>query len=101
MKATDLLLDADYDLVFADGDLMAGESDAQHIDLLLQTSPGDWRADPLAGIALVRYLKSPYGQGQAAALSREVTIQLERDGYRVLDLNLADLSRATLNAERP
>ena len=39
MNATDLLLTADYDLaITADGDLAAGESDSQHISLLLLTS---------------------------------------------------------------
>ena len=39
MTATDLLLTADYDLAFTEaGDLAAGESDAQHLNLLLLTS---------------------------------------------------------------
>jgi hypothetical protein len=102
MKANDLLLDATYDLAIGPGgDLLVGESDAQHLDLLLQTFPGEWRADPLVGIGLVRYLNSPYGPAQAAAFGREVTIQLVRDGYRVLALNVADLVAITLNAERP
>jgi hypothetical protein len=100
--ATDLLLDENYDLAFSPGgDLAVGESDAQHIDLLLRTSQGEWRATPLVGIGLLRYLLSPYGPAQAGALSREVGVQLVQDGYQVLELDLADLSTATINAERP
>lgn len=102
MKALDLLLDDGYDLAIGpDGDLLVGESDAQHLDLLLQTSAGDWRADPLVGIGLIRYLNGPHGLAQAAAFGREVTIQLVRDGYRVLALNVTDLANISINAERP
>lgn len=100
--ATDLLLDDNYDLALTpDGDLAVGPSDSQHIDLLLCTSQGEWRAAALVGIGLRRYLLSPYGPQQAAALSREVSVQLAQDGYQVLALDLRDLSAATLNAERP
>lgn len=101
MKATDLLLDTDDDLLVERGDFVVGESDAQHLDLLLRTTQGDWRADPLVGVGLLRYLKAPYGPAQAAPLTREVAIQLERDGYQVLELDLRDLADSTINAERP
>lgn len=100
--ATDLLLDDSGDLaISAAGDLLAGESDQQHVELLLRTSQGEWRQSPLVGIGLVRYLLAPYGSLQAAALSREVAVQLEQDGYQVLQLDLQDLSAAIINAERP
>ena len=102
MPATDLLLDANYDLAFTEaGDVAVGESDGQHLALLQLTSPGEWRADPLVGIGLRRYLNAPYGPAQAAALQREFSIQLIRDGYQVLELNLSDLGAARLNAVRP
>ncbi|MBO2009163.1 hypothetical protein [Hymenobacter negativus] len=100
--ATDLLLAPDYDLAFTDaGDLAVGASDAQHLALLQLTNQGEWRQAPLVGIGLQRYLAAPYGPVQAAALQREFTIQLTRDGYQVLTLDLADLSAARLNAVRP
>jgi len=100
--ATDLLLDTSYDLAITDdGDLAVGASDAQHISLLLLTNQGEWRADPLVGIGLRRYQSAPYGRAQAQALQREVNVQLERDGYQVLENELADLSAAKLNAVRP
>ena len=101
MQATDLLLAADYDLAFADGDIAVGASDGQHLNLLLLTSPGEWKADPVAGIGLRRYQNAPLGAAETAALQREVTIQLTRDGYQLLALDLSDLSAATLNAVRP
>ena len=102
MPATDLLLAADYDLAFTDaGDIAMGESDGQHLNLLLLTSAGEWKADPLAGIGLRRYQNAPLGPAETAALQREVGIQLTRDGYQVLELDLSDLSAAVLNAVRP
>lgn len=102
MLATDLLLTADYDLAFTEaGDVAVGESDGQHLALLQLTNQGEWREDPLVGIGLQRYLNAPYGPVQVAALQREYTIQLTRDGYQVLELNLSDLSAAVLNAVRP
>ena len=100
MKATDILLDANYDLAIERGDLVTGESDAQHLELLLQTNQGEWRQDPLVGVGLSRYLSSPYGPQQAAELTRTLSIQLERDGYSILELDLAELSSALINAER-
>lgn len=97
---TDLLLTADYDLAFAGGDLAVGESDGQHLGLLMLSSPGEWRTNPLVGIGLRRYQNAPLGPAQVAELQREVTIQLVRDGYQVLDLNLSNLQAAVINAVR-
>ena len=102
MIATDLLLGADYDLAFTEaGDLAMGASDGQHLALLQLTNQGEWRADPLVGIGLARYLNAPYGPVQVAQLQREFTIQLTRDGYQVLELDLSDMEAARINAVRP
>ena len=100
MQATDILL-ADYDLAFVDGDIAVGASDGQHLNLLLLSSPGEWRADPLVGVGLRRYQNAPLGPAETAALQREVAVQLERDGYQVLENNLSNLAAARLNAIRP
>ncbi|MCB2379792.1 hypothetical protein LGH70_19505 [Hymenobacter sp. BT635] len=101
MKSLDILLDESFDLaVSAQGDFVLGESEAQHVDLLLQSRQGDWRENPLVGVGIARYLKAPYGPAQAAVLGREISVQLERDGLQVLELDVADLSDFKLNAER-
>lgn len=102
MKATDLLLTADYDLAFTEaGDLAVGASDSQHLGLLLLTAQGEWRADPLVGIGLRQYQNAPLGPAETAGLQREVAIQLTRDGYQVLENDLSNLAAARLNAVRP
>ena len=100
--ATDLLLTTDYDLAFTDaGDLAVGESDGQHLSLLLLSSPGEWRASPLVGVGLRAYQSAPLGPAQVAALQRLVNIQLTRDGFQVLENDLSNLAAARLNAVRP
>lgn len=100
--ATDLLLTTDYDLAITEGgDLAVGASDGQHLALLLLNGQGDWRADPLLGIGLRRYQNAPLGPAEAAALNREAAIQLTRDGYQVLELDLSNLGAARINAVRP
>jgi hypothetical protein len=102
MRATDILLDENYDLAFTPaGDVAVGESDGQHLSLLLLAAQGEWRADPLVGVGLRRYQSAPYGPAQAQALQREVAVQLERDGYQVLENDLSNLAAARLNAVRP
>ncbi len=98
--ATDLLLD-DYDLAFTEaGDLAVGASDSQHVGLLLLTHPGEWREHPTVGVGLREWQSGPLGAAQAAALQREVAVQLGLDGYEILENDLRDLSAARLNAVR-
>ena len=101
MQATDLLLTPDYDLAFTEaGDVAVGASDAQHVGLLLLTNAGEWRENPPVGVGLRRYQSGPQGPAEAAALQREVAVQLQRDGYEVLENDLSDISAAKLNAVR-
>lgn len=101
MQATDLLLTADYDLAFTEaGDVAVGASDGQHLGLLLLTSQGEWREDPLVGVGLRTYQSGPLGPAETAALQRVVAVQLERDGYQVLENDLSNLAAAKLNAVR-
>ena len=100
--ATDFLISDESDLAITPaGDLALGESDSQHVGLLLLTNQGEWRQDPLVGIGLRRHQSAPMGAVETAALQREIDIQLTRDGYQVLEMDLSDLSAAVINAERP
>ncbi|MDF7809905.1 hypothetical protein [Hymenobacter sp. YC55] len=101
MKASDFLLDAGYDVAIENGDFVAGLSDEQHQELLLLTAQGEWRQSPLTGINLLRYQSGPMDAQRRAALQREGTLQLERDGYRVYTFLVSAAAELTLNAERP
>lgn len=99
-KATDLLLESDYDLLIENGDLVIGLSDEQHVALLLLTEKGEWRHDGLAGIGLQRQLSGPLGPTERAALQREISLQLERDGFIVRTVQVTAAGELTIDAER-
>jgi len=97
----DVLLDQGYDLQVADGDFTTGESDDQHTALILLLSQGEYKQSPLTGVGLAQHLSGPMGATEQATLKREITLQLERDGYKITTLQLSDDGRLTLDAKRP
>jgi hypothetical protein len=101
MTAGDFQLSPTYDLATAAGDFVTGEADEQHQALLLLTFPGEWRQDGLVGVGLVRYQSGPMDDVRRGALQRALTIQLERDGYRVASVAVSADSQLTLDAFRP
>lgn len=101
MRATDFLLDEAYDLQIVAGDFAAGESDDDHVSLLLLLNQGELKQSPLTGIGLLRYQSGPMDQERRAQLSREATIQLERDGYKITTLSISPQAELTVDALRP
>ena len=82
----DILLDEDGDIdVSADGDFKVGESDEQHIMLLINTYPGNWKEFPTAGVGIRDYILSA---GQTNLLKRSINVQLSADGYRNITTQL-------------
>jgi hypothetical protein len=73
----DILLDADFDLAIAGGDLAMGESTKQHQQLLLKTAPGEWREYPTVGIDIQKYLLS---EASEAELASAIKAGFENDG---------------------
>lgn len=97
MASTDILLNSSYDLQIANGDFVIGDSEAQHVELILLANKGDFRQFPFLGVGLKKYINSP---GAGNELGREVGIQLELDGYKVGEVDLSDLSNIQIDAER-
>ena len=85
----DILLDDDFDLLIEDGDLVIGESDEQHIALILSTYQGGWKFDPLVGVGVRQYLAS---SGNEELIKRNITVQLEADNYQVNKVALTKTS---------
>ena len=100
-QATDLLLDEHYDLLLSGGDLVVDAADEQHVALLLLTEKGEWRQSPATGVGLRRHQAGPMDAAEQAALSREIRIQLERDGYQVNAVAVSAAAALTLDAFRP
>ena len=67
------------DLMIADGDLVVGESDTQHIKHIILTNPGDWKKDPETGGAIRRQINRIDNK----IYRRKLKIQLEADGWNL------------------
>ena len=89
----DILLDNDGDLMFADGDLVCGESTAQHQQLLLMINKGELKQHPLTGIGAESYLLDD----DYLKLKHEIEAQFERDGMTIKQIQIND--KIQINAE--
>lgn len=76
--AYDFLLDDDNELAFANGDLIIGESDKQHIQDTIKCYPGWYKQFPTDGVGVGSYTK---GSGIEQKLQRSIKLQLALDGY--------------------
>lgn len=79
----DILLDANKNVLMRNGDFVIGESDQQNIELILSTNPNDWKESPVVGAALIKSL----GGDINGFVKRNVTVQLEADGYVLEEIN--------------
>lgn len=82
----DFLLDNDNDLKISGGDLAIGDSTLQDVSILLKTTTGDLKNDPVLGPNLVSLLKKKV---PSSRVQSTVRVHLERDGKnydRIKDL---------------
>lgn len=61
------------------GGLVVGESDGDHISLIIASNKGDFKEYPVLGVG-EQYLKSV---GRTSEIRADVQTQLELDGYKV------------------
>ena len=86
MARQDILLDDNQNPQLSGGDFATGDSDDQHVELLMVSTQGQWKENPLTGIGLPNYMKQ---QGTSAAqMKRDITVGLAADGYKVKTLTL-------------
>lgn len=78
----DVLLE-DSDLSMTRQDLVVGESTNQHQQLLLVTTPGEWKNSPLAGVGLTGWLNDE----RTGNLVTEVRRQFKSDGMEVRNIS--------------
>ncbi|MCT4647560.1 MAG: hypothetical protein N4A74_21410 [Carboxylicivirga sp.] len=76
----DFLLDDENNLATADGDFVFGDPTLQNQELLLSSTPGQWKAYPTIGIDVESYLLDEGVGGLLSAVKKE----FEADGM-VLD----------------
>lgn len=77
--ATDIFVDEDYDLFFAGGDFLIGLSDQQHVAILAEVFPAEFKRYPTAGMGLNRRLLSTE-RNNSAAVRHIIDRQLKADG---------------------
>lgn len=96
----DILLDNTHELLITNGDLVLGESDQQHIDLLLLTEKGEWKQSALTGIGIRRYAKTRFGLKERTELAKTINLQLEYDGYANKKAQINENGKITIDATR-
>lgn len=89
----DILLNADDDLIFQDGDFVIGESLTQEVGIILRLNQGDLKSDPLLGPNLIQLEK---GVEDAEEFKERVKIHLKRDGKDYNELK----NRINMNFKR-
>lgn len=83
----DILIDATGDLaVSAEGDLVVGFSDNQHIADVLESVPGNWKQTPLIGVGLLNYMNAPQTPATERALAKEIITHLEYDNVQEIEI---------------
>lgn len=74
----DILLDDDFDLVDEGDEWKTGESDEQHVELLILTNPGEIAEFPHVGFGAEKRLRQ---RTDAQAFLRGIDVVLDNDGY--------------------
>lgn len=74
--------------------VVVGESDYEHVKLIVESSQGDFKDFPVLGVG-ERYLKSV---GRAAEMRADILTQLELDGYKA-DVQVSDTGKLVIDVE--
>lgn len=82
---TDLLLDENYDLIDLGTEWSEGESDQQHVELLMIANKGEFKEFPFVGFGAMRRLNGIFNRNN---IIREVRVEMENDGYTNYTLDL-------------
>lgn len=91
----DILLNTDGDLDIADGDLVVGESDNQHVKAILNAYPGHYRQWPFLGADLLSTLLGAT-PGQLVSYRSQAARHLASDGYKLETMNETQLQYSLL-----
>lgn len=78
-EVKDILFDDDISISLT-GDLDVGESDKQHIEHILQASPGQFYQFPSLGVGVIKDINSNINE---PTLKQRINENLEADNFRV------------------
>lgn len=85
-----------YDLLIDNGDFVIIDSDQQNVDLILNTSIGNWFENPLVGVGIINYLASPENPLVLEALIKK---QLTNDGFKVESISIKGTTIETIDIQ--
>lgn len=100
MVAKDIMIDEYNELVFKDGDFEVRYSDGQHVKLILMSEKGSWRQEPLTGIGLRKMLNTKMNSIDRMVLKKQLTLQLQNDGYKVNAISMPNTKSIKIDYER-
>ena len=88
---TDFLLDDNSDLTIKNGDFVLSDTEAQDVELLIRSSKGAWKENPLTGVGIAQLVKS---RGTEVRIKRDINEQLLLDGFINvnIDINYPDVN---------
>jgi hypothetical protein len=92
--AQDILIDETGDLVIENGDFKVGNSDMQHMTLLVSTFLGAWKQYPLRGVGALNFSAS---SGKSKVLARTIKDQATSDGFINVQVGLSANSDDNFN----
>lgn len=81
----DYLLENNGRMQIKNGDFVIGDSDQQEIELLLISSPGDWKENPAVGVNLPQLVKS---RSTETSIKKVINEQLIADGFKKVTIKL-------------
>jgi len=88
----DILLDNDFEVQTANGDILCATSDKQHQGLLLMSHPGEWKENPAIGVGIAAWLNDE----NPGNLKGEIVRQYKADGMQV---NAVDFTNGKLQVD--
>jgi len=97
MEVQDIALDSELELIVKDGDFDIIESDTQHIELILRAQLGSFKQFPLVGMGISNQLAS---SGMQQVIKRNMSVQLNNDGYKVKNITLTGNATYEIDAKR-
>jgi len=93
----DIDLETDLDLKIIDGDFAISDSDQNHVINILKAYLGGYKQFPLVGVGIDYYLASA---GTQQVIKRNITVQMESDGYKVNKIEVLGQSKYSIDANR-
>ena len=93
----DIDLETDLDLKIIDGDFAISDSDQNHVINILKAYVGGYKQFPLVGVGIDYYLASA---GTQQVIKRNITVQMESDGYKVNKIDVLGQSKYSIDANR-